>query len=65
MSTFPNSARLLKGGIVSSDVATLVRRIIVFQYNPEKGERVDYENAILNPQLHEQITCGNGWVYSW
>jgi hypothetical protein len=26
---------------------------------------VDYENAILNPQLHEQITNGNGGVYSW
>lgn len=26
---------------------------------------VDYENAILNPQLHEQIINGNGGVYSW
>ena len=26
---------------------------------------VDYENAILNPQLHEQITNGNSGVYSW
>jgi hypothetical protein len=40
MSTFPNSPRILKGGIVLIDPATAaVRRIIVLQYNPETLSR--------------------------
>jgi len=36
MTTFPNSPRLIKGGIVLIDPETsAVRRIIVLQYNPE------------------------------
>jgi hypothetical protein len=36
MSTFPNSPRLLKGGIVLIDADTgVVQRIIVLQYNPD------------------------------
>ena len=40
MSTFPNSPRLLKGGIVLIDsVTAAVRRIIALQYNPESISR--------------------------
>jgi hypothetical protein len=40
MSTFPNSPRLLKGGIVLIDPATsAVRRIIALQYNPDSVSR--------------------------
>ena len=40
MSTFPNSPRLLKGGIVLIDPATsAVRRIIALQYNPDTVTR--------------------------
>jgi hypothetical protein len=45
MTTFPNSPRLLKGGIVLIDPDTAaVRRIIVLQYNP------DTLNRTLQPQ---------------
>lgn len=40
MTTFPNSPRLLKGGIVLIDPATsAVRRIIALQYNPDSLSR--------------------------
>ena len=40
MTTFPNSPRVLKGGIVLVDVETAaVRRIIVLQYNPDTLSR--------------------------
>ena len=40
MSTFPNSPRLLKGGLVLLDPETsVVRRIIVLQYNPDTLSR--------------------------
>jgi len=40
MSTFPNSPRLLKGGIVLIDpVSTAVQRIIALQYNPDTVTR--------------------------
>lgn len=40
MTNFPNSPRILKGGIVLIDAATsAVRRIIVLQYNPETLSR--------------------------
>jgi len=40
MTTFPNSPRLLKGGLVLLDPETsVVRRIIVLQYNPETLSR--------------------------
>lgn len=40
MSTFPNSPRVLKGGIVLADPATAaVQRIIVLQYNPDSVSR--------------------------
>ena len=40
MSTFPNSPRILKGGIVLLDAATAaVRRIIILQYNPDTLSR--------------------------
>src|ERR1044071_7460143 len=40
MSSFPNSPRLLKGGIVLIDPDTsAVRRIIVLQYNPDTLSR--------------------------
>jgi len=40
MTTFPNSPRLLKGGIVLVDPTTsAVRRIIALQYNPESISR--------------------------
>jgi hypothetical protein len=40
MSSFPNSPRLLKGGIVLIDPATsAVRRIIALQYNPDTVTR--------------------------
>lgn len=40
MTTFPNSPRVLKGGIVLIDVETAaVRRIIVLQYNPDTLSR--------------------------
>src|SRR5437763_16688969 len=36
MTTFPNSPRLIKGGIVLIDVDTsVVRRMIALQYNPD------------------------------
>jgi hypothetical protein len=45
MTTFPNSPRVLKGGIVLIDPETAaVRRIIVLQYNP------DTLNRTLQPQ---------------
>ncbi len=40
MTTFPNSPRLLKGGIVLLDAGTsVVQRIIALQYNPETLSR--------------------------
>jgi hypothetical protein len=40
MSTFPNSPRVLKGGLVLIDAATgLVQRIVTLQYNPESLTR--------------------------
>lgn len=40
MSSFPNSPRLLKGGIVLIDVDTsAVRRVITLQYNPDSLSR--------------------------
>lgn len=40
MSTFPNSPKLLKGGIVLIDsVTSTVRRIIALQYNPDSISR--------------------------
>ncbi|MFZ1504830.1 MAG: hypothetical protein WAS50_16850, partial [Nitrospira sp.] len=40
MTTFPNSPKLLKGGIVLIDPATArVQRIIVLQYNPDSLSR--------------------------
>ena len=40
MTTFPNSPRLIKGGIVLIDPDTaVVRRIIVLQYNPDTLRR--------------------------
>jgi hypothetical protein len=40
MSTFPNTPRILKGGIVLIDAATsAVRRVIVLQYNPDTLSR--------------------------
>jgi hypothetical protein len=40
MSSFPNTPRILKGGIVLIDAATsAVQRIIVLQYNPETLSR--------------------------
>lgn len=35
MSTFPNSPRLLKGGLVALDPANPLASVIIFQYNPE------------------------------
>src|SRR5262249_61575663 len=58
MSTFPNSPRLLKGGIVLIDPDTsAVRQIIALQYNPDSlsrthqvqgvgGEGVDRSEAL-------------------
>ena len=46
MTTFPNSPRVLKGGIVLIDAETAaVRRIIVLQYNPDTLSRT------LQPQM--------------
>ena len=40
MTTFPNSPRLFKGGIVLIDLETAqVKRIISLQYNPESLSR--------------------------
>ena len=42
MTTFPNSPRLLKGGIVLLDPNTgAVLRIIALQYNPDTLRRCD------------------------
>lgn len=47
MSTFPNSPRLLKGGIVLIDPDTsAVKRIIVLQYNPDTVTRTLQVQAI-------------------
>lgn len=47
MSTFPNSPRLLKGGIVLLDAATsAVQRIIVLQYNPDTLSRTLQSQAV-------------------
>jgi len=49
MSTFPNSSRILKGGIVLVDPDTgAVRRIISLQYNPD----------LLTRKLHPQEAEG-------
>ena len=51
MSIFPNSPRVLKGGIVLADPATAaVQRIIVLQYNPDSVSRT----------LQVQATGGEG-----
>jgi hypothetical protein len=40
MSSFPNSPRLLKGGLVLVDAGSgAVRRIVTFQYNPDSLQR--------------------------
>jgi hypothetical protein len=47
MSTFPNSPRLLKGGIVLIDPDTsAVQRIIALQYNPDTLSRTLQPQAI-------------------
>jgi hypothetical protein len=47
MSSFPNSPRLLKGGIVLIDVDTsAVRRVITLQYNPDSLSRTLQVQAI-------------------
>lgn len=47
MTTFPNSPRLLKGGIVLIDPDTsAVRRIIVLQYNPDTLSRTLQPQAV-------------------
>jgi hypothetical protein len=49
MTTFPNSPRVLKGGIVLIDAETAaVRRIIVLQYNPDTLSRT------LQPQTTKE-----------
>lgn len=49
MSTFPNSPRLLKGGLVLLDPATsAVKRIITLQYNPDTLSRT------LQPQAAKE-----------
>jgi len=48
MSSFPNSPRLLKGGIVLIDLDSgVVQKIIVLQYNPDTLSRS------LQPQFAE------------
>ena len=50
MTTFPNSPRLLKGGLVLIDADTsAVQRIIVLQYNPDTLSRT------LQPQAVKEI----------
>jgi hypothetical protein len=47
MTTFPNSPRLLKGGIVLIDPDTsAVRRIVVLQYNPDTLSRTLQPQAV-------------------
>ena len=47
MSVFPNSPRLLKGGIVLIDPDTgVVQRIIVLQYNPDTLTRTLQVQAV-------------------
>jgi len=47
MSTFPNSPRLLKGGLVLIDADTsAVQRIIVLQYNPDTLSRTLQPQAV-------------------
>ena len=52
MTTFPNSPRLLKGGIVLLDPESgHVRRIIALQYNPDtltRSLQVDRKSTRLN-----------------
>ena len=47
MTTFPNSPRLLKGGIVLIDPGTsAVQRIITLQYNPDTLMRTLQTKAV-------------------
>lgn len=47
MSGFPNSPRLVKGGIVLLDpVSAAVQRVIVLQYNPDTLSRTLQSNAV-------------------
>jgi hypothetical protein len=47
MTSFPNSPRLLKGGIVLIDPDTsAVRRIIALQYNPDTLSRTQQVQAL-------------------
>lgn len=47
MSSFPNSPKLLKGGIVLIDpVTSAVRRIIALQYNPDTLSRTLQVQAV-------------------
>jgi hypothetical protein len=39
MSAFPNSARLMKGGMVLNADASKVQRIVALQYNPDRLTR--------------------------
>src|SRR5690349_14181897 len=39
MSSFPRSPRLMKGAIISFDIASLIPQIILFQYNPASLSR--------------------------
>ncbi len=67
MSTFPNSPRQLKGGIVLMDADTgVVQRIIALQYNPETltrslavqavgGEGADRSPAVSGAQRIGEI----------
>ncbi len=54
MTTFPNSPRLLKGGIVLIDPATgAVQRVIVLQYNRDSLSRTLQVQGVW--AVHNQI----------
>jgi hypothetical protein len=50
MSSFPRSPRLMKGAIISFDIASPIPQIILFQYNP----------ATLSRTLQAQTTGAEG-----
>jgi len=57
MTTFPNSPRLLKGGIVLIDPdSSAVPRVITLQYNPDTLSRTLQAVLEKTPELQKRLT---------
>jgi hypothetical protein len=55
MSTFPNSPRLIRGGLVLLDPSSgRVQRVIALQYNPDTLSRTLQPQAVTDPQDRSQ-----------